>query len=93
MDPDGKSLSFELEKMCKLDLMDDWVKGIKIDVASNMVFAWDINSICFYALSTRPELDHQLGKIIKRYQEVNNKEDYLTDILLFWDQRDFVTGT
>lgn len=32
LDPDGKSLSFVIEKVAKLEGMGDWVKGIKIDV-------------------------------------------------------------
>jgi len=30
--------------------MDDWVKGIKIDPVHNYIFAWDVQSVCFYAL-------------------------------------------
>ena len=38
-------------------MMDDWVKGIKIDVTHNFIFAWDIQSVCFYALKTDLEYE------------------------------------
>eukprot|EP00347_Sterkiella_histriomuscorum_P023301 403335171 len=91
LDPDGKSLSFQLQLFCKLEQMNDWVKGIKIDVQFNYIFAWDISSICFYALAT--DLEHKQGELIRKFSDLNGKDDYLNDILLFGESKTFIIGT
>ena len=71
--------------------MNDWVKGIKIDINYNFIFAWDISSICFYALTN--DVEHKQGDLIRKFSDLNGKDDYLTDILFIGESRAFIIGT
>ena len=48
LDPDGRNITFKLERVAQLPMMDEWVKGLKLDVANNLIIAWDQESVCFY---------------------------------------------
>lgn len=41
LDPDGKNISFVLERITQLPMMNEWVKGLKIDTHNNLIIAWD----------------------------------------------------
>jgi hypothetical protein len=41
LDPDGRNISFKLERVAQLPMMDEWVKGLKLDVPNNLIIAWD----------------------------------------------------
>ena len=71
--------------------MGDWVKGIKIDVEENLIFAWNHEAVCFYSL--RGNFEYQPGQIEMKYDELNMKEDYITDLLLFGESKSFLTST
>ena len=41
LDPDGETIKFEMTRHIQLPFMNEWVKGLKIDVPNNLVVAWD----------------------------------------------------
>lgn len=91
LDPDGRNISFKLERVLQLPMMDEWVKGLKIDVANNLIVAWDQESVCFYQLTDF--LETKQGTLLRRYTELNIKENFVTDLLVFNDYKVFITGT
>jgi hypothetical protein len=42
--------------------MNEWVKGLRVDIKANLIYAWDNNSVCFYYL--QPELGNPQGKLV-----------------------------
>lgn len=91
LDPDGKSMSFKLERITHLAEMDDWVKGLKIDAKENLIYAWNQESVCFYTLLKTQE--HAQGALIRKYSDLTIKEDFITDMLFYFDYKVFITAT
>ena len=50
LDPDGRNMKFDMVRLIQLPCMGEWVKGLKIDSANNLIIAWDQMSVCFYQL-------------------------------------------
>jgi hypothetical protein len=50
LDPDGKTISFKMEKAAKLEHMREWVKGLKVDHDQSLIYCWDQENVCFYQL-------------------------------------------
>jgi hypothetical protein len=40
LDPDGKTLKFELGPKIKLKSMPLWIKGLKVDENEGIIFTW-----------------------------------------------------
>ena len=52
LDPDGKNIQFDMRDhdKKKLEHMNEWLKGLKIDAINNYIIAWDQQTVCFYQL-------------------------------------------
>jgi hypothetical protein len=52
LDPDGKNIQFDMRDhdKKKLEHMNEWLKGLKIDSINNYIIAWDQQTVCFYQL-------------------------------------------
>ena len=77
--------------MIQLPYIKEWVKGLKIDTANNLIIAWDQELVCFYLL--KDYLDMKQGYLVRKYSELTIKENFITDLILFNEYKSFVTGT
>ena len=56
LDPTGRSLTFKLKQVVKLDSLPDWVKGLHVNEHTNHIVAWSSITLCFYNLEPHKEL-------------------------------------
>jgi len=71
--------------------MTEWVKGLKIDTNNNLIIAWDQYTVCFYYL--RDHLEAKQGQLIRKIEDLSNKENFITDLIVYIDYQVFITGS
>lgn len=63
-----------------------WAKGLKLDLANQMIISWDQTRLAFNKLKG--------GEIIYSYKDMTTVENYITDVLVVKKPfKYFVTGT
>jgi WD40 repeat protein len=85
LDPDGKTLEFELGPKIKLEKMPLWIKGLKVDEQQGIIFTWSQLKTCFNDIST--------GELFFKYKSLSTYEDYITDLIISEEFKYFITST
>ena len=52
LDPLGKRLQLDMKLVKRLDGVDNWVKGMRLDEEMDILFGWSKEKTSFYKLST-----------------------------------------
>ncbi len=85
LDPDGKTLEFELGPKIKLEKMPLWIKGLKVDDQQGIIFTWSQLKTCFNDISD--------GHLLFKYKSLSTYEDYITDLIISEEFKYFLTST
>ena len=85
LDPDGRSMKFEIGQKIKLESMPLWIKGMKVDETEGMIFTWSQVKTCFNDLET--------GALVFKYKQLTKYEDYITDLIISEKFKYFITST
>jgi hypothetical protein len=91
LDPDGKNIQFDMVRAQQLPCMTEWVKGLKIDTHNNLITAWDQYTVCFYQL--KDQFDVKQGTMLRKIEDLSNKENFVSDLIVYSDFQTFITGS
>ena len=66
----------------------DWVKGMRVDTANDVIMSWSVKRLTFSHLS-----GSRAGKLVFEVAGLLPSENSITDVILSSEYRYYLTGT
>lgn len=91
LDPEGHFFMAYLSPRIKIDRTPLWIKGLKVNVADNMIFLWSQMKVNFNTLDGK--LLFRYKKVISQDKSSNTYENHITDIFVSKKYSYFISST